>query len=109
MTSDGSPYTRLRLALRHGNLLAVQAATPGVCIHHDARTEELSRTMGLPNVSLKAFTSARRPEDLVELVAFAGTDFDRRRTALARAYRQLLVQNGVSVCEELTQLAGAGC
>jgi polysaccharide pyruvyl transferase WcaK-like protein len=90
----------------HGNLLAVQAATPGVCIHHDARTEELCRTTALPGVSVKEFLSARRPRDLVELAAFDGGAFDRMRATLAREYRRLLVESGVAVSSQLTELAG---
>jgi hypothetical protein len=92
----------------HGNLLAVQAATPGVCIHHDARTQELCRTTGLPNVSVKDFLSARHPRHLVALTAFDGNDFDRKRAALARDYRKLLVEGGVEVSDQLTKLAEPG-
>src|SRR5262249_50382433 len=92
----------------HGSLLAVQAATPGVCIHHDARTEELCRTTALPSLSVPDFLSARRPRDLVELTAFDGSKFDRTRAALARDYRNLLVMNGVDVSDDLTKLAALG-
>jgi hypothetical protein len=93
----------------HGNLLAVQAGIPGICIHHDARTEELCRTIALPNLSVRDFLSACRPGDLVELTAFDGGGFDRSRAALAREYRNLLVGSGVEVSDELTKLAGTGC
>ena len=89
----------------HGNLLAVQAAVPGICIRHDARTEELCRTIALPNVSVRDFLSARQPEDLVERTAFDGNAFDRTRAVLARTYRGLLVASGVGVIDELTALA----
>jgi hypothetical protein len=91
----------------HGNLLAVQAATPGVCIHHDARTEELCRTIGLPHVSAEAFLSVRRPQALIESTAFDGCRFDRTRAALAQAYRQLLLTNGVSASDSLTGLTSS--
>jgi Polysaccharide pyruvyl transferase len=92
----------------HGNLLAVQAATPGVCVHHDARTEELCRTTALPHVAVEGLLAARRPQDLVARAAFDGSDFDRKRAALARAYCDLLAESGVGVRDDLTKLAEAG-
>jgi hypothetical protein len=89
----------------HGNLLAVQAGTPGVCVYHDARTQELCQTIGLPHVSVAQFLSVQRPEELVELNGFDGTTYDRRRSALAREYRGLLVEGGVDVTDNLTRLA----
>jgi Polysaccharide pyruvyl transferase len=93
----------------HGNLLAVQAATPGVCIYHDARTQELCGTTALPSVSVKDFMSARRPRDLVEVTAFDGSGFDKKRATLAREYRTLLVGSGVGVNDHLTKLTRPGC
>ena len=92
----------------HGNLLAVQAGTPGICIYHDARTQELCRTTGLANVAVKDFMSARRPRDLLDLISFDGGSFDRNRVVLAGAYRKLLVEAGVGVSDHLTKLAESG-
>jgi len=89
----------------HGNLLAVQAGTPGICIHHDARMQELCRTTGLANVSVKDFLSARRPRDLLDMISFDGDSFDRNRSTLARTYQKLLVERGVGVSDHLTKLA----
>ena len=74
----------------HGNLLAVQAGTPGICIRHDARTQELCRTTGIPSVPVKEALAAKRMQTLVEATGFQGNDFDRKRAALARDYRALL-------------------
>ena len=91
----------------HGNLLAVQAGTPGICIHHDSRMLELCRTTGMPNVSLKDFLSARRFRALFDSIPFHGGDFDRNRTARAREYRTLLAQSNVQISDELTRLTDA--
>jgi hypothetical protein len=92
----------------HGNLLAVQAGTPGICVYHDARTQELSRTIGLPSMSVPDVMAARRPRDLADRAAFDGGEFDRRRAALAREYRALYVASGVDVSDDLTRLAAPG-
>lgn len=39
----------------HGNMAAWQAGTPSMWIYHDARTRELSETMGLPRIELGDF------------------------------------------------------
>lgn len=96
---DLSMGTRL-----HGNLLAIQAETPGICIHHDARTEELCRTTNMPHLSMKEFTTAKRLPDLVDMTRFDGIGFDQQRILLARQYRELLIGCGIKVCNDLNQL-----
>lgn len=36
----------------HGNMIALASGTPAVWIHHDSRTEEMCRLLGLPAISL---------------------------------------------------------
>lgn len=81
----------------HGNLLAVQAGTPGVCVVHDARTQELCATTGLPHVSIEQVMAARDVRDVWISAAFDGHAFDARRAALARTYRDVLREGGVEV------------
>jgi Polysaccharide pyruvyl transferase len=95
----------LALGVRfHGNLLAVQAGTPGICIAHDARTQELCTTTRLPQVSLQQVISARSVAEVVEAAAFDGAGYDTRRTLSARAYRKLLADSGVEVSARLNAL-----
>jgi len=103
--------TRLDLVIGlriHGNLLAVQAGTPGICIRHDARTEELCRTTGIPSVPVNEFLVARRMRTLVNAMGFQGNDFDRKRAALARDYRALFAGSGVNVSNGLAELTQSG-
>jgi polysaccharide pyruvyl transferase WcaK-like protein len=88
----------------HGNFLAVQAGTPGICIYHDSRTLELCETTAMPHLSVSECMSARSPEELVDLVNFDGAFFDERRAELATAYRRILEGNGITISEQLTAL-----
>ena len=91
----------------HGNLLALQAGTPGVCIHHDARTEELCDTLAIPHIGQSDLMAARDLGEVPSRVSFDGAAYDRRRASLARAYRQLLAAKGVAVSRGLAALAAA--
>lgn len=89
----------------HGNLLAMQAGTPGVCVVHDARTEELCQTTVLPHVRPKQVLSANSVEELVEAATFDAVAFDARRKELANTYWRLLSSCGVESSESLRRLA----
>jgi hypothetical protein len=88
----------------HGNLLAVQAGTPGISIVHDARTQELCDTTGVPHVSIEQFMAAERVQDVARSADFDGALYDARRTSLARAYCTLLADQGVAVTSSLNKL-----
>jgi hypothetical protein len=89
----------------HGNLLAMQAGTPGVCVVHDARTEELCETTALPHVRPEQVLAAKSVEDLVEAATFDAVAFDARRRDLANTYWRLLSSCGVESSEALRRLA----
>jgi hypothetical protein len=92
----------------HGNLLALQAGTLGICIHHDARTKELCATTMIPHLSIKTCLAAKSFRQLVEMVHFDGGEFDRRRADLARTYRGLLLDGGIKVSQSLDRLVEGG-
>jgi hypothetical protein len=89
----------------HGNMLAIQAATPGICIYHDSRTRELCSITKIPHISTQEFLNARNIQELVRLVSFDGDDFDKNRVRIAREYQKLLLSYDVDVSNTLNLIA----
>jgi hypothetical protein len=89
----------------HGNLLAIQAGIPGLCIAHDARTQELCTTTALPCVSIEQVMNSHHVQDIVHATSFDGAVYDARRTSLSQAYRNLFIDCGVQVTDNLNKLA----
>ncbi|MGL6340115.1 MAG: polysaccharide pyruvyl transferase family protein [Waterburya sp.] len=89
----------------HGNMLSVQSATPGICIYHDSRTNELCNTVLIPHVSVDQFMAARDIKELVDLASFDGYSFDKNRRKLAYEYKNILAKNGVEINNYLCKLA----
>jgi hypothetical protein len=90
----------------HGNQLAMQAGTPGICVHHDARTEELVKTMRLPGMVLEDAVAVRSLQEMVERAGFEGAGYDARRAELAGTYTRLLAENGITPSAQLMSLVG---
>jgi polysaccharide pyruvyl transferase WcaK-like protein len=90
----------------HGNQLALQAGTPAVCIYHDSRTEELSKTLLLPQLSVADAFSATSPEDLSARAVFDADRYDSRRLELAAIYCRLFAQSGITLSHSLRSLVG---
>jgi hypothetical protein len=75
----------------HGTLMCTAAEIPGVCIWHDTRTQELTRELRLPNLSVKQFTENRYSvRDLFAASGFDAEVFDARRMELARMNAEMI-------------------
>jgi hypothetical protein len=75
----------------HGTLMCTAAEIPGVCIWHDTRTQELTRELRLPNLSVKQFTENRYSvRDLFAASGFNAEVFDARRMELARMNAEMI-------------------
>ena len=67
----------------HGNMAAWQSGTPALWITHDSRTQELSDTMGLPNIGIEDFLeNCATIEDAWERVEFDPEAYRQRRALL---------------------------
>ena len=90
----------------HGNMLAVQAGTPGICIYHDSRTQELCSVTGIPHISTSKFINARNIREVRRETSFNGKAFDKNRARIAREYKSLLTKNGIDISENLDSIIG---
>lgn len=93
----------------HGNMAALQSGVPSLVVTHDLRTAELTRHMGMPNVSAKEYLQmdlASPSAILSHLRGFLG-EFDARRSTLAADMLALLNRCGVSPSQQLESLAQA--
>ncbi len=91
----------------HGNLLSIQSATPGICIYHDSRTQELSRTTLIPRVSVKQFSSIQNIRELIKETNFKGKSFDINRIKLAIEYQKILMHSGIDTSDSLKELTNS--
>lgn len=75
----------------HGNMAAWQAGTPSMWIYHDARTQELAETMGLPRIALDDFlVNCNTIEDARARFEFDATLYGAHRDRLRRAMNSVL-------------------
>ena len=75
----------------HGNMAAWQAGTPSMWIYHDARTQELTETMGLPRISLDDFLeNCGTIEDVRDRFEFDAAEYDATRENLRKEMRSVL-------------------
>lgn len=81
----------------HGNMVSFQAGVPTVWIYHDARTQELCETMGLPRISLKDFVSdeIQSLEDLKQRCEINWDEHDQKRSVLRNNLKFILNTHGV--------------
>ena len=89
----------------HGTIVATQAKTPGICIAWDSRTRELCDTLALPSITREQFHTFKVPEEIIANVNFNGSDFDKKRISLANKYRNLYINEDITVSKELDNLA----
>lgn len=66
----------------HGNILALQAEIPAICIDHDSRTRELSETIGMPREAIREFMKYESVEAFVAAYCFSWENFDQNRNEL---------------------------
>lgn len=75
----------------HGNMAAWQAGTPSLWIYHDARTQELVETMGLPRIALDDFlANCNSIEETRARFEFDATLYAAHRDRLRRAMNSVL-------------------
>ena len=91
----------------HGVALGVQASIPGITIHIDNRTRELSETTRIPAVSVEraAALSADKLADLCYWPAVIGHEFDQNRRLMAGRMVEFLEGNGLPPSDRLLTLA----
>lgn len=91
----------------HGVALPIQAGVAGKVIAIDSRTEELSRTTGIPVIHYKDVTEMSA-ESLFELCSWnmdESIEFDQIRTRNASNYNKFLEANGLKVAKTFELLA----
>ena len=88
----------------HGNMLALQAGTPSIFLPHDSRTQELADIMALPTYPLEKVTRASTIEKVVANVSFDGEFYDLSRQKLAKKYKALINQTGLTSSDGLNSL-----
>ncbi len=93
--------------LMHGNLLSIQSSTPGICIYHDSKTQELSRTTLIPRVSVKQFLNVQNIRELINEANFQGKNFDINRIKLAIKYQKIFTNSGIDTSDSLKELTNA--
>ena len=81
----------------HGNILALQAGIPAICIDHDSRTRELSETIMMPRLPIRTFIEWGSVEALVERYPFDWSLFDTNRRMLRNRIRSVFEAAGVPV------------
>lgn len=79
----------------HGNILALQAETPAICIDHDSRTRELSETIGMPRVAIRDFLAHDGVESFLTSYVFDWEKFDSNRHMLKERLKAILDQQSV--------------
>lgn len=68
----------------HGNMVAWQAGTPALWVHHDSRTRELAEAMALPTLPVARFLEeCRSIDDAFARAEFDPAAYDARRRELA--------------------------
>jgi hypothetical protein len=90
----------------HGTVMSLTAGIPGICVHHDTRTRELSRQLRTPNIDVRQFLECRHSlRDLFDRSAFDGAAFDANRASAAGAYARILREIGLTPSRHLLSLA----
>lgn len=80
----------------HGNILALQAEIPAICIDHDSRTRELSDTIKMPRVAIRDFLAFNNVEEFTSAYEFDWADFDTNRSYLKSRLITIFNDQGIS-------------
>lgn len=80
----------------HGNMMAFRNGIPTLWIVHDMRTEELTKTLSLPAVSVKSekFKRAKTIEHLIEACDYS--EFYSKYNDNRARYLKFMAQNGIT-------------
>jgi len=68
----------------HGTMAAINAGVPALCVYHDARTEELCKTMGVPSCSIEIMMSNINSSNPLESIMRVMEMFDFESLNMAR-------------------------
>ncbi|MEM9964537.1 MAG: polysaccharide pyruvyl transferase family protein [Asticcacaulis sp.] len=86
----------------HGNMVAWQAGTPALWIHHDSRTRELSEIMALPSIDFETFLEqCTTIEEARQKIEFDKHAYRTQRRRLAERMHTVLDSEKIS--NSLTQ------
>lgn len=92
----------------HGNMIALQAGIPSLCVTIDSRTEEMCASCQAPSFKANEFTSVNK--DLLYQIfdsRFNAKQFDSNRSLKARQLAAFLLANGLSPSHHLRSIANA--
>jgi hypothetical protein len=109
--SEWMQFTRrgeLSFGMRlHGNMAAFQSGVPALVVTHDLRTSELTRHMGIPNVSAQEFLQLdlATPRAILSAIQARLPGFDARRAQLASSMLRFLETSGVPASPQLQAIA----
>lgn len=85
----------------HGNMIAISQTVPAIFLPHDSRTSELVETMRMPYVPQEVVATCDTMADLLDNVVFDADTFDRNRTEIAQAYRNIFTKLGIAPGDRL--------
>lgn len=94
---DSSKYD-FSVGLRlHGNMVAWQAGTPALWIHHDSRTRELAEVMALPSLDVATFLDkCNTVTEAWKRTEFNVENYRLRRSLLRRSLDEVLASAGIA-------------
>ena len=101
---DSSKYD-FSVGLRlHGNMIAWQAGTPALWIHHDSRTRELAEVMAVPSLDVETFLNkCNTVEEAWKRTEFQPETYRARRALLRGRLDEVLTASGIQVRGAATQ------
>ena len=75
----------------HGNMLSLRNNIPALWIVHDSRTEELTKFLHLPNITMQQFRNIKYVDELLPLCDY--TETKKYYPELCRNYAEFLEEN----------------
>lgn len=98
---DFSRTCDISLGMRiHGNIIPMQATVPSLVIHHDSRTQGLSKTMNIPSMDIKEFInikSKRYNTTILSHVIDGTSGYDNRRLELFDNFKRIFEANNINM------------
>lgn len=91
----------------HGNMAAIAGGVPGIIIAHDSRTNELAKTMKLPQISSEDFLNSKNIKTAISKVKFCGKEFDAWRAKTAVELSTAFHKESIELDSSLTKIANS--
>ncbi|MBN0987001.1 polysaccharide pyruvyl transferase family protein [Amphritea pacifica] len=86
----------------HGSILPISAGVPSICITHDTRTRELSKSVFIPSITSTEFSQFDGTiNDLFRTITFDEIGFYERRRELATNYERMFRSVGINISAHL--------